>query len=79
MKLCAGSFLTIFKIRDVMSKDMHTASPEMPISKVLDILRINRISGLPVVEQGKLVGILSIEDIVRAMQKTISPPPPAST
>ena len=57
------------KISDVMSVDLHSASPEMPLSKVLDILRINRISGLPVVEEGKLVGILSIEDIVRAMQK----------
>ncbi|NTW77948.1 MAG: CBS domain-containing protein, partial [Syntrophaceae bacterium] len=55
--------------RDVMSVDLHSASPEMPLSKVLDLLRINRISGLPVVEEGKLVGILSIEDIVRAMQK----------
>ncbi|HSK86777.1 MAG TPA: CBS domain-containing protein [Anaerolineales bacterium] len=57
------------KISDVMSVDLHSASPEMPLSKVLDILRINRISGLPVVEDGKLAGILSIEDIVRAMQK----------
>ncbi|HSK86917.1 MAG TPA: CBS domain-containing protein [Anaerolineales bacterium] len=57
------------KIRDVMASELHTASPEMPISKVLDSLRINRISGLPVVEKGKLIGILSIEDIVRAMQK----------
>jgi len=57
------------KISDVMSVDLHSASPEMPLSKVLDILRINRISGLPVVEEGKLAGILSIEDIVRAMQK----------
>jgi CBS domain-containing protein/anti-sigma regulatory factor (Ser/Thr protein kinase) len=58
------------KIRDVMPSDLQTASPEMLLSEVLEILRINRISGLPVVEEDrKLVGILSIEDIVRAMQK----------
>lgn len=58
------------KIQDVMSSHLQTASPEMLLSEVLEILRINRISGLPVVEEDrKLVGILSIEDIVRAMQK----------
>jgi predicted transcriptional regulator len=57
------------KIRGVMTADLRTASPEMPLSKVLEILRINRVSGLPVLENGNLVGILSIEDIVRAMEK----------
>jgi CBS domain-containing protein/anti-sigma regulatory factor (Ser/Thr protein kinase) len=57
------------KTRDVMSTTLRTASPEMPLSKVLDILRINRISGVPVLEEGSLVGILSMEDIVRAMEK----------
>jgi CBS domain-containing protein/anti-sigma regulatory factor (Ser/Thr protein kinase) len=57
------------KIREVMTTALRTASPDMPLSQVLEILRINRISGLPVVEDGKLVGILSLEDIVRALQK----------
>ena len=57
------------KIREVMTADVKTASPEMPLSKVLDLLRTNRISGLPVVENGKLVGVLSLEDVVRALQK----------
>jgi CBS domain-containing protein len=57
------------KIRDVMSVDLRTASPDMPLSKVLELLRNNRISGLCVLEDGQLVGIVSLEDIVRAMQK----------
>jgi CBS domain-containing protein/anti-sigma regulatory factor (Ser/Thr protein kinase) len=57
------------KIREVMTADVKTATPEMPLSKVLEILRLNRISGLPVVENEKLVGVLSLEDIVRALQK----------
>ncbi len=36
---------------------------------MLEILRVNRISGVPVLQGDKLVGILSLEDIVRAMQK----------
>lgn len=57
------------KIREVMTADVHTAAPDFPLAKVLEILRVYRISGLPVVEENKLVGIVSLEDIVRAMQK----------
>ncbi len=57
------------KVREVMTAKLHTASPEMPLHKVLEILRINRISGVPVIQSGQLIGILSLEDIVRAMEK----------
>lgn len=57
------------KVHEVMTADLQTASPDMLMSQVLDILRINRISGVPVLQNKQLVGILSLEDIVRAMQK----------
>jgi len=57
------------KVRDVMTAALKTASPDMPLSRVLEILRLNRISGLLVVENEQLVGVLSLEDIVRALQK----------
>jgi CBS domain-containing protein/anti-sigma regulatory factor (Ser/Thr protein kinase) len=57
------------KIRDVMSKELHTVGPDLALARVVEILRLNRISGLPVLTGGKLAGILSIEDIVRAMEK----------
>lgn len=56
------------KVSEVMTAAVKTATPEMPLSKVLDILRVNRISGLPVVEDEKIIGIVSLEDIVRALQ-----------
>jgi CBS domain-containing protein/anti-sigma regulatory factor (Ser/Thr protein kinase) len=57
------------KIREVMTADLKTATPDMPLSQVLELLRVNRISGLPVVENERLIGIVSLEDIVRALQK----------
>lgn len=57
------------KIHEVMTKNLHTARPEMSLSDMLEMLRMNRISGAPVVEDDKLVGVISIEDIVRAMQR----------
>ncbi len=57
------------KISDVMTRDVKTVAPELPMSNVLEILRVGQISGVPVLVQGNLAGILSIEDIVRAMEK----------
>ena len=58
------------KVHEVMTSDLQLATPEMPISNVLEILRINRISGVPVVvDDNRLTGILSLEDIVRALQQ----------
>ncbi|MDX9991702.1 MAG: CBS domain-containing protein [Anaerolineales bacterium] len=57
------------RVSDVMSVKIYTASPEMQLSDVLEVLRIHRISGVPVVQNGELKGILSLEDIVHAMQK----------
>ncbi len=57
------------KVHEVMTANLKIASPEMLLSEVLEILRVNHISGVPVMQGDKLIGILSLEDIVRAMQK----------
>lgn len=57
------------KIREVMVQNVITTTPDVPVSSALDLLRLNRISGLPVVVDGGLVGVISLEDIVRALQK----------
>jgi len=57
------------KVNEVMTVNLQTATPEMPLSTVLEMLRVNHISGVPVIQDSQLAGILSLEDIVRAMQK----------
>lgn len=57
------------KIGDVMSRDIKTATPDMIMSELLESLRQNRISGLPVIENGELIGIVSLEDLIQAMQQ----------
>ncbi|MCA1899446.1 MAG: CBS domain-containing protein [Chloroflexi bacterium] len=56
------------KVQEVMTADVRVASPDMPVSEVLEILRTNRISGVPVLENEQLQGVISIEDVVRAMR-----------
>ena len=57
------------KVSETMTSTVKTITPGQPLSTVLEILRLGRISGLPVLENDQLLGILSIEDIVRAMEK----------
>ncbi len=56
------------KVHEVMVSNVITTTPDVPISKALELVRINRISGIPVVDNEMLVGIISLEDIVRALQ-----------
>lgn len=57
------------KVSETMTRQVKCVSPDQPLASVLEILRLGRISGVPVQENGRLVGVLSIEDIVHAMQK----------
>ena len=54
-------------VQEVMTRDIKTLSPGMPMSAVLDVFRGNRISGAPVVEGGTVVGVLSLEDMIRCL------------
>lgn len=57
------------KVGDVMSKTLNTVSPDMQMGTVLDILRQARITGAPVAVNKELVGIVSIEDMLRCMRQ----------
>jgi CBS domain-containing protein/anti-sigma regulatory factor (Ser/Thr protein kinase) len=55
------------KIEEVMARDVITLSPDMKMTDVLDMFRQRRISGAPVVLDGNLIGIISIEDIINCL------------
>ncbi|MGB3399236.1 MAG: CBS domain-containing protein [Candidatus Deferrimicrobiaceae bacterium] len=46
-----------------MTKDPKTVGPDDPLTRAADIMRKHRFNHLPVVEGGKLVGILSDTDL----------------
>ena len=53
------------RVGEVMRRDVISVAPSTPMSKLRKILRVNRISGAPVLEEGRLLGIISIEDFIR--------------
>ncbi len=53
-------------VRDVMAKKVLTVSPETPIDEAAKLMREHRLGGLPVVREGKLVGIITETDIFTA-------------
>lgn len=55
-------------IARVMTTQVITVSPDTSMSELKEILRVNRVSGTPVLEQGRLVGIVSIEDLIKALE-----------
>jgi CBS domain-containing protein/anti-sigma regulatory factor (Ser/Thr protein kinase) len=57
------------KIEEVMTSDVKVVTPNVQMAEVLELLRQAGISGAPVVSNGNLVGIISIEDLIRSLRR----------
>ncbi len=55
------------RVDEVMTKDVVVGSPEDDLKSVQHTMTQRRFRHLPVVDQGKLVGIVSIGDLVKAI------------
>ena len=54
-------------IERVMKKEIIQVSPDASIAELKEVLRVNRISGVPVLDGGQLLGVISIEDLIKAL------------
>jgi acetoin utilization protein AcuB len=52
------------KVKQIMTRRPYTVSPSAPIEEAALIMREKKIGCLPVVEEGRLVGILTETDIL---------------
>jgi CBS domain-containing protein len=55
------------KVADVMTRDVITAKPDTPLGDIAAMLERNRIKRIPIVEGGKIVGIVSRANILQAL------------
>ncbi|HWE71936.1 MAG TPA: CBS domain-containing protein [Stellaceae bacterium] len=60
-----GPAALAFEVHELMTPDVTTCAPEDPIDKAMAIMTAHRIRHLPVMAQGKILGLVSIGDLVK--------------
>ena len=55
------------RIGQAMTENVITVAPDITMADLREVLRRNRISGTPVVVDERLIGIVSIEDLIEAL------------
>ena len=55
------------KVADVMTSDVITAKPDTPLGEIAAMLERNRIKRVPIIEGGKIVGLVSRANILQAL------------
>lgn len=56
-------------VETVMTPDSVSVDPQLPLSRLLQKLVEMRTKSLPVVENGRLVGIIARQDVLRALRR----------
>lgn len=54
-------------VRDIMKKDVHAISPDDSLEEASTRMVKYKVNRLPVIENGKLVGIVARSDIIRGL------------
>ena len=65
-------------VRTVMSTQPLTVAPDTPLSRVLETLVATHVKSVPVVQDGRLVGIVSRSDVVDALRRAGAGETPSS-
>ncbi len=58
-------------VKEIMVKKPYTISPDMPVEEALQLGQEKGYGGFPVVEDGRLVGVVTESDIVRMMTRVL--------
>jgi CBS domain-containing protein len=54
----------MLRLRDIMTRDVVSAAPDLTIRDAMELLSERHVSGAPVVDGGKVVGIVSATDLL---------------
>ncbi len=52
-------------VKEIMTKEVIRIHPMQTVEECMDIMTKNRVRHLPVIDDGKLVGVISIGDVVK--------------
>lgn len=64
------ALLRLIKVGEVMTRNVVTTTPEATISEAAKLLVSHKIGGLPVLENGRLVGIITETDVLEALYRS---------
>ena len=57
----------MLKVKDVMVTDVMTVTPNMTVFQVLELMEKHHHMGFPVLDKGKLVGVIDFDDVTQEM------------
>lgn len=60
-------------IHRVMTREVVTVRPDTPIQEAVALLHLKKLGCLPVVEEEKLVGIVTVTDMLEILNRVLSP------
>jgi acetoin utilization protein AcuB len=66
------------RVEDAMTPNPFTVAPEDRLEKAVELMLEHRIGGIPVVENNRLVGIVTESDVFRAFVLVMSQSPAAA-
>ncbi|EEG77154.1 CBS domain-containing protein [Dethiobacter alkaliphilus] len=55
------------KVKDIMSEDVITVEADTPLDEAAAVMQKNKIGGLPVIQDGELIGMITETDLFKAM------------
>jgi CBS domain-containing protein len=71
-KICAKELsIAEVKMSDIMSKIITTADPDTPIEVAIQRMVNHKIRRLPIMENGRLVGIITVTDLAKHLRTTL--------
>ena len=59
--------ISAIKVKDAMSLEIITISPDSSIKEIANIMADKKLYSLPVVDEGRLVGIVGKEDVLKSL------------
>jgi CBS domain-containing protein len=54
-------------VNEIMSKTVYTIHPDQTVEEAMELMNQRRVRHLPVIEEDRLLGMISIGDVVRAI------------
>ena len=71
--LLAGGEAVGLKVEELMSKNLRTAEPDTSLLEIIKIMVDEGYQRIPVIKNGKLIGLVTQSSVIRAIAELVSP------